>query len=127
MTISEFQTACQTIEQEYKTKISHAENLAAVEELRVAALGRKGALTELLKNLKDFSIEDKKTAGPLGNALKAALTASLDEKTDMLAAKEINEELNKVDLPTFGRPTIPSFIKNTCFHLFSSKVSNTQQ
>ena len=98
MTISEFKTACDTIAQEYKTKISHAADLAAVEELRVAALGRKGALTELLKNLKDFSIEDKKTAGPLGNALKAELTAVLDEKTDTLAAQEINEELNKVDL-----------------------------
>ena len=54
MTISEFQTACQTIEQEYKTKIAHAENLAAVEELRVAALGRKGALTELLKKSERF-------------------------------------------------------------------------
>ncbi|MCQ2410294.1 MAG: phenylalanine--tRNA ligase subunit alpha [Elusimicrobiaceae bacterium] len=98
MTISEFKTACQTIEQEYKTKISHADNLALVEELRVAALGRKGALTELLKNLKDFSIEDKKTAGPLGNALKAALTAALDEKTEALSAAAINDELNKVDL-----------------------------
>ena len=98
MTISEFKTACENIAQDYKTKITHAADLAAVEELRVAALGRKGALTELLKNLKDFSIEDKKTAGPLGNALKAELSAALDEKTDTLAAKEINEELNKVDL-----------------------------
>ncbi len=88
MTISEFKTACETISQEYKTKIAQAESLAAVEELRVAALGRKGALTELLKGLKDFSIEDKKTAGPLGNALKAAF----------FAAKEINDELNKTEL-----------------------------
>ena len=68
MTITEFQSACSAIEQEYKTKIAQAADLAAVEELRVAALGRKGALTELLKGLKDFSIEEKKQAGPLGNA-----------------------------------------------------------
>ncbi len=98
MTIAEFHTACQTIEQEYKTKIAHADTLPAVEELRIAALGRKGVLTELLKNLKDFSIEDKKTAGPLGNALKAALATALDEKTSSLAAQQINEELNRVDL-----------------------------
>ena len=60
MTITEFQSACSAIEQEYKTKIAQAADLAAVEELRVAALGRKGALTELLKGLKDFSIEEKK-------------------------------------------------------------------
>ncbi len=98
MTIQEFKSACSTIEQEYKTKIGQAVDLAAVEELRVAALGRKGALTELLKGLKDFSIEEKKEAGPLGNALKAVLTAAFDEKTEIFAAKEINDELNKVNL-----------------------------
>ena len=92
MTIQEFKSACSTIEQEYKAKIGQAADLAAVEELRVAALGRKGALTELLKGLKDFSIEEKKEAGPLGNALKAALTAAFDEKTEFFAAKEINDE-----------------------------------
>lgn len=60
MTITEFKTACSAIEQEYKAKIAAAADLAAVEELRVAALGRKGALTDLLKGLKDFSMEDKK-------------------------------------------------------------------
>lgn len=106
MTITEFKTACENLEQEYKIKISQAQNTAAVEELRVAALGRKGALTELLKGLKDFSIDDKKTAGPLGNALKASLTSAFDEKQAVFAAKELNEELNKteIDLTLPGRP-----------------------
>lgn len=98
MTIQEFQNICSQVEQEYVSKIAAATDLNAVEELRVAALGRKGALTELLKNLKDFSIEDKKVAGPLGNALKAALTAALEEKTTSLSAAQLNEELNRVNL-----------------------------
>ncbi|MBR5609617.1 MAG: phenylalanine--tRNA ligase subunit alpha [Elusimicrobiaceae bacterium] len=98
MTLQEFQTMCSSLEQDFTDKISAAADLATVEELRVAALGRKGALTELLKNLKDFSIEEKKTAGPLGNALKAALTQALETKTADLAAKAMNEELNRVDL-----------------------------
>lgn len=108
MTLQEFQTLCSQIEQEYTNKISAAADLAAVEELRVSALGRKGALTELLKNLKDFSIEDKKAAGPLGNALKAALTDALENKTANLAAKELNEELHRVklDLTLPARPAV---------------------
>lgn len=98
MTLQEFQTVCSALEQEYTGKIAAAADLNAVEELRVAALGRKGALTELLKNLKNFSIEEKKAAGPLGNALKAALTAALEEKTAALEAQKLNEELNRVDL-----------------------------
>ncbi len=98
MTLQEFQNMCSELEQDFTAKISAAADLATVEELRVASLGRKGALTELLKNLKDFSIEEKKTAGPLGNALKAALTQALETKTAELAAKAMNEELNRVDL-----------------------------
>lgn len=98
MTLQEFQTVCSALEQEYTGKIAATTDLNAVEELRVAALGRKGALTELLKNLKNFSIEEKKAAGPLGNALKAALTAALEEKTAALEAQKLNEELNRVDL-----------------------------
>lgn len=98
MTLQEFQNMCSALEQEYIAKISAAADLATVEELRVAALGRKGALTELLKNLKDFSIEEKKTAGPLGNALKATLTQALENKTSDLATKALNEELNRVEL-----------------------------
>lgn len=98
MTLQQFKELCAQIEREYTKKIASAADVNAVEELRVASLGRKGALTELLKNLKDFSIEDKKAAGPLGNALKASLTQALEEKTAALASKALNEELNRVDL-----------------------------
>lgn len=105
MNIQEFQTLCSQIEQTYKEKIHSAATLDAVEELRLACLGRQGALTELLKNLKDFSIEDKKTAGPLGNTLKAALTLALEEKTATLQTAALNEELNKTDLDL----TLPAY------------------
>ena len=105
MTISEFKTACETIAQEYKTKIAGAQSAAEVEELRVAALGRKGALTDLLKGLKDFSIEDKKQAGPLGNELKNTLSAALDEKASFFELKEMNEALNKETLDL----TLPAY------------------
>jgi phenylalanyl-tRNA synthetase alpha chain len=105
MNITEFKTACLAIEQEYKTKISAAADSAALEELRVAALGRKGALTELLKALKDFSIEERKEAGPLGNTLKQTLTSLFDEKTDFFAVKEINDALNKTDIDL----TLPAY------------------
>ncbi len=98
MNLQQFKELCAQIERDYTNKITSAADLNSVEELRVACLGRKGALTELLKNLKDFSIEDKKAAGPMGNALKAALTQTLEEKTAALAAQALNEELNRVNL-----------------------------
>lgn len=108
MTITEFKTACEKIEQEYKQKIEQVADLTSLEELRVEVLGRKGVLTEILKGLKDFSIEDKRVAGPLGNQLKGALSTALDEKTAALTMAQINEELNKTDLDLSlpGKPVI---------------------
>lgn len=105
MNIQEFKQACLEIEQTYTKQIEEAAALEKVEELRVASLGRKGALTELLKNLKDFPIEEKKEAGPLGNALKTTLTAALENKTAALSAAKLNETLNQVDIDL----TLPAY------------------
>jgi len=105
MNIHEFKTSCTAIEQEYKTKINAAADSSALEELRIAALGRKGTLTELLKALKDFSIEERKEAGPLGNTLKQTLSVLFDEKAEFFAIKEINDTLNQTDLDL----TLPAY------------------
>ena len=51
---------------------SQCADLLKLEEVRVRFLGRKSELTELLKSLKDLSIDDKKEAGPKVQALKSA-------------------------------------------------------
>jgi len=53
-------------------------DLPKLEEVRVRFLGRKGELTELLKSLKDLSLDDKRELGPRAQALKAAFEAELD-------------------------------------------------
>lgn len=59
-----------------------AENadLLKLEEVRVRFMGRKGALTELLKSLKDLSIEDKRELGPKAQGLKASFDALIDAR-----------------------------------------------
>lgn len=53
-------------------------DLQSLEEIRVRFLGRKSELTELLKSLKDLSLDDKKDAGPKVQALKTGFEAKLD-------------------------------------------------
>jgi phenylalanyl-tRNA synthetase alpha subunit len=55
---------------------SNADNIDALE---TEYLGRKGFLMLLLRDLKDFSLEEKKILGPLGNTLKAEITDKLSE------------------------------------------------
>lgn len=98
MDINTFRAACGEIETKYGELLKTASHSGALEALRVEALGRKGALTELLKTLKDFSIEDKKAAGPLGNELKIKLEAAFDAKKEELESAALNEELAKTEI-----------------------------
>ncbi|MCG2724806.1 MAG: phenylalanine--tRNA ligase subunit alpha [Elusimicrobia bacterium] len=71
---------------------SNASNINAFE---TEYLGRKGFLTLLLRDLKDFSLEEKKLLGHLGNTLKSEI------------ANKLSELKNK-----FGSVSSPSGIKN---------------
>jgi phenylalanyl-tRNA synthetase alpha chain len=83
-----------------------AANLQELEEVRLAFLGRKGALlTDLLKSLKDLSIEDKRDCGPKVNALKAELESRIELQRNALerAADEASLSASAIDL------TLPGF------------------
>ena len=57
--------------------IGSAETAAAVEDIRVAALGKSGSISGLLKTLGSMSPEERKEAGPAINGLKARVTDAL--------------------------------------------------
>ncbi len=55
-----------------------------LEAVRVAYLGKKGQVTELLKGLRDLSVEEKKEAGQQINTLKVACESAITEKREAL-------------------------------------------
>jgi phenylalanyl-tRNA synthetase alpha chain len=83
-------------------------DLLKLEEVRVRFMGRKGELTELLKSLKDLSIEDKRELGPKAQALKAsfdglieARRASLEDEGD---AAGLAKDAIDLTLPSIRPP-----------------------
>ena len=62
------------LEQEIMAAIAAAGDEAALEAVRVAALGRKGSVSELLKTLGAMTPEERKEQGPLINGLKDRVT-----------------------------------------------------
>ncbi len=52
-------------------------DLAALEDIRVAALGKSGSVTGLLKTLGGMSPEERQTSGPRIHALREAVTEAL--------------------------------------------------
>ncbi len=55
-------------------EIAAAADEAAIEAVRVAALGKKGSVSELLKTLGTMTPEERQTRGAAINALKNEIT-----------------------------------------------------
>jgi len=65
--------------------VAAAADAAALEQVRVSLLGRKGAVTGLLRGLKDVSEEDRPAAGAALNRLKEELNELLEARRSELA------------------------------------------
>ena len=60
----------EALRQSFEQELQKAASSDAVEKLRVAYLGKKGSVTELLKGLKTVSAQEKKELGQHVNHLK---------------------------------------------------------
>ena len=68
--------------------IEEARATASLEQIRVAALGKKGELTALLRGMGKLPPEERPKMGQLVNDVRAALEARLEERAAELAEKE---------------------------------------
>ena len=65
------------LEGELMRMVETAADEAALEAVRVAALGKKGSISALLATLGKMSPEERKENGPLINGLKDRVTAAI--------------------------------------------------
>ena len=66
---------------------------AALEELRVRLLGKKGELTAVLKQMGKLSPEERPVMGQLANSVRAAIEARLEERKTALHAAALEAKL----------------------------------
>lgn len=95
--------ALQNIRQSADALIAQAADAAAVDELRVRFLGKKGELTAILKQMGRLSAEERPVVGALANEVREAITADIARRTKelesaALAARLAAEEID-VTLP----------------------------
>ncbi|MFO0388461.1 MAG: phenylalanine--tRNA ligase subunit alpha [Alphaproteobacteria bacterium] len=79
---------------------------AALEEQRVALLGKKGTLTESLKTLGSATPEERKTLGAELNKIKQEVSEAIDAKKASLANAELSARLvsEKIDVTLPAQP-----------------------
>jgi phenylalanyl-tRNA synthetase alpha chain len=89
--------------------VAAAADAAALDQVRVRLLGKKGAITEQLKGLGALSPAERPAAGALINAAKAQLTEAIDARAVVLerAAVERALALGALDVTLPGRGSRP--------------------
>jgi phenylalanyl-tRNA synthetase alpha chain len=107
-------------------EIEQTTTLAALEEVRVNVLGKKGQLTLLMKDLGQKTPEERKTLGAELNAVKDLLTQALDKRKNQLEEDALNARLASetldVSLPprtgTHGKVHPLSHALDQAIHIF---------
>ncbi len=99
----------ESMEPEARAAIEAADSIAALEDLRISWLGRKGRITGVLRTLGQLPPEDRKSVGQKANSVREAVEQLLTERTDHLKRAEADVALatEKVDVTLPGRrPTL---------------------
>jgi len=91
--------------QEALAAVAAANDIPALEEVRVTFMGKKGSITELLKSLGAMDPEARKLAGQHINELKQQVQDALNEKRDALQQVQLLAKLaqEKIDVTLPGR------------------------
>ena len=91
------------IREEILKQIDASENLDKLNEVRVSALGKKGALTAVLKGMKDVAPEERPKVGQMVNEVRAEIETALEtEKAkleDRAMEARLKNEVIDVTLP----------------------------
>ena len=96
------------LERRIQAEIETADSEAALEAVRVSALGKKGSVSALLATLGAMAPEDRKARGAAINILKDAVATALAAKRDRLRHAALEERLKRdavdVTLPVRDEP-----------------------
>jgi phenylalanyl-tRNA synthetase alpha chain len=94
------------LETDLAARVDAAADLAALEAVRVAALGKSGQVSELLKSLGGMSPDERRVQGPAINGLRDRLAARIAERKAALEAAALDAELaaGRLDLSLPPRP-----------------------
>ena len=90
-------------------ELAEADTLAALDQVRVQYLGKKGLITEQMKTLGNLPADERKEAGARINQARDRFTEALEARKSVLEARELEQRLARetidVTLPGRGQQT----------------------
>ena len=86
-------TDIKAIKEKYSAEITAASDLKTLDDIRVAALGKKGEVSMMMRGLGKMTPEEKKVMGPALNGLKNDIAAVIETRKAALEAAEMDAAL----------------------------------
>ena len=102
-TISE---SIESLVQDALAELGELNDSQALDQWRVSYLGRRGRLTTILRGLSQLDLEERRTAGALGNEAKRNLEDRLEQRAARVSQAQLvrSAELDRLDVTLPGRP-----------------------
>ncbi|MGP4041642.1 phenylalanine--tRNA ligase subunit alpha [Gracilibacillus sp. D59] len=96
----------QELENEALQKVEEASSLKDLQNVRVAYLGKKGPITEVLRGMGKLSKEERPVIGELANKVRGNIAEAIDNKKANIEAAELEKQLAEetIDVTLPGRP-----------------------
>ena len=122
------QERAEQIKESLIKEIEVVSKLQDLVELKAKYIGKTGLVTELTKNMKDLSIDERKVVGQITNNLKISVTEIIENKEKEINEKILNEKLKNevidISLPATkikpGSPNILEYVIEQVEELFMS-------
>ncbi|HIU88214.1 MAG TPA: phenylalanine--tRNA ligase subunit alpha [Candidatus Avilachnospira avistercoris] len=86
------------ITEEALARIASCEDQAGLNEVRVAYLGKKGEVTQLMKSMKDIPAEERPAFGQLVNDARSKLEAAIDEAAASIKRKDREKKFKEEEI-----------------------------
>ncbi len=98
----------QQLQEEALSALNSAADLKALQDVRVSILGKKGALTEVMKGMRDLAPEQRPLVGNLVNRLKDLFEETFVSRQTELQKSELEARLanEKIDVTLPGRKQV---------------------
>ena len=101
------------LKESFSVVLASVNTMEELEKLRVDYVGKKGSVTDLMKEMKNLSNEEKKTFGQKVNVLKNEIEGQISAKREELKQREI--ELENSRMPEFD-VSIPANLSRGSYH-----------
>ncbi len=94
------------LQTEALAKIEQAEDLKTLNEIRVAYLGKKGPITEVLRGMGQLSADERPKMGALANEVRESISQKIEAKHTSLEKEAVEKQLaaETIDITLPGRP-----------------------